>query len=188
VYVPVLQIPWPTMSLVVKTAGSPEAAVRTVRETLRGMDPGLPVANVRTFDESMGRSVATERFSVELLGVFAAFAVLLAAFGIYGLQAYLTEQMRSEIGIRMALGARGGDVLRRVLGRGAVPVLVGLAIGIAVALSFSHLLRSQLYRVSPLDPWTYAAVAVLLGGVALLACYLPARSALRVEPGRLFSE
>lgn len=188
IYVPVLQIPWPTMSLVIKASGSPDAAAESVRKTLRTMDPGLPVANVRTLDDSMGRSVATERFSVALLALFAGVAVLLAAFGIYSVQAYLTEQMRSEIGIRMALGARAADVMRRVLARGAVPVAIGLVVGVGLAVSFSRVLESQLYQVSPVDFWTYAAVALLLGVVALLACYLPARSALRIEPGRLFSE
>lgn len=188
IYVPVLQIPWPTMSLVVKATGSPDAAAESVREALRAMDPGLPVANIRTLDDSMGRSVATERFSAALLALFAGVAVLLAAFGIYGVQAYLTEQMRSEIGIRMALGARAADVLRRVLTRGAVPVAIGLVVGVGLAIALSRVLENQLYQVSPVDVWTYVGVTVLLGGVALLACYLPARSALRIEPGRLFSE
>jgi putative ABC transport system permease protein len=188
IYVPMLQRPWPSMSLVLSTTGGPEAAVQTVRRTLQQFDPGLPVANLRTVEEAVGRSVATERFSVVLLGLFALLATLLAAFGIYGVQAYLTQQMRREIGIRMALGATSRDILRRVLERGLLPVAFGLGLGLALAFAFAHLLESQLYQVQALDPGTFLLVPLVLGTVALLACYLPTRRALRVDPGKLFEE
>ena len=188
VYVPMLQRPWPAMSLVISTHGSPETAVKAVRDTLRQMDPGLPVANVRTIEEAVGRSVSTERFRAFVVGLFAVLATLLAAFGIYGVQSFFTEQMRREIGIRIALGARSGEILRRILARGILPVAVGLGLGLALAAGLGWLLESQLYGVRARDPWTFVLVPLLLGAVALTACYLPARRALRVDPGRLFSE
>lgn len=188
IYVPMLQRPWPAMSLVISTKGSPETAVKTVRETLRQMDPGLPVANVRTIEEAVGRSVATERFSAFVVALFAFLATVLAAFGIYGVQSFFTQQMRREIGIRIALGAGSGEILRRILGRGILPVAVGLGLGLALAAGFGRLLENQLYGVRAQDPWTFILVPLLLGAVALAACYLPARRALRIDPGRLFSE
>lgn len=187
-YVPMLQRPWWSMSLVVKSKASPETTVDTVREALKAMDPGLPIANIRTIEETLGKTVATERFSATLLTLFAALAALLAAAGIYGVQATLTQQMQRDIGIRLALGADSGQVLRPVMARGALPAILGLVAGLILAAGFARILESQLYQVSAWDLETFVAVPLGLGLVALLACYLPARRALGVDPGRLFSE
>ena len=122
------------------------------------------------------------RFLTLLVAVFAAMALLLAAVGTYGVLAFAVEERRHEVGVRMALGADARQVLRLVVGQGMRPVLVGLAVGIAAALLLGRLLASQLYAVTPTDPWTYAVVPAVLLAVALLACLLPGRSAMRTDP------
>jgi ABC-type antimicrobial peptide transport system permease subunit len=133
-------------------------------------------------EEIVAHSIANQRFSMALLGVFAALALLLATVGIYGVLSYLVGERRQEIGVRMALGAKGVDVLRLVLSDGARMTLVGIGIGVLAALILTRLMAGMLYGVAPADPATFAMVALFLSGVALLACYVPARRASRVDP------
>jgi ABC-type antimicrobial peptide transport system permease subunit len=133
-------------------------------------------------EEVVARSIASQRFSLILLGAFAGLALLRAVIGIYGVLSYLVGQRTREIGVRMALGAQRLDVLRMVLGDGARMTMVGAAIGLVAALALTRLMASMLFGVRPTDPVTFAAVAVLLCGIALFACYLPARRAAKVDP------
>ena len=133
-------------------------------------------------EEVVARSIASQRFSLILLGAFAGLALLLAGIGIYGVLSYLVGQRTREIGVRMALGAQRLDVLRMVLGDGARMTMVGAAIGLVAALALTRLMASMLFGVRPTDPVTFAAVAVLLCSIALFACYLPARRAAKVDP------
>jgi ABC-type antimicrobial peptide transport system permease subunit len=130
----------------------------------------------------VARSISSERFSLILLGAFAGLALLLAGIGIYGVLSYLVGQRTREIGVRMALGAQRLDVLRMVMGDGARMTMVGAFIGLVAALALTRLMASMLFGVRPTDPVTFAAVAVLLCGIALFACYLPARRAAKVDP------
>jgi len=171
-----------TMYLVVRTAGDPLALVPGVRQAVGRLDASLPLADVEPLERVVSDSLVRSRFLTLLVAVFAAMALLLAAVGTYGVLAYAVAQRRHELGIRMALGATGRDVLRLVVTQGMRPVLAGLALGLAGAFLVSRALASQLYGVAPTDPATYAAVPVVLVGVALVACLLPGASATRVDP------
>ena len=171
-----------TMTVTVRTRGAPLALAAAVRRVVTTLDPALAVSDVRSLDDVVSRSVAAPRFTATLIGVFALLALTLAAAGIYGVVAYVVAQRTAELGIRVALGARVPDVLRLVVGQGMRPVGIGLLAGLAGALLLSRTLSRLLYEVAPTDVLTYAIVAALLGGVALLACYLPARRAARVDP------
>jgi ABC-type antimicrobial peptide transport system permease subunit len=138
--------------------------------------------NAHTMDEIISDSLAARRFSMILLGVFAALALALSSIGIFGVISYVVSQRTHEIGIRMALGAQRSDVLRLMLGDGMKMTLIGVAIGVVAALLVTRLMQNMLFGVSAADPLTFAAVAVILSGVALLACYLPTRRAMRVDP------
>jgi putative ABC transport system permease protein len=137
---------------------------------------------VETLDQYFAQSVAAPRFITLLLSGFAGLALLLASVGIYGVISYIAVQRTHEVGIRMALGAQKREIIRTVVAKGLVPALAGLAIGIGGALRLTRLLSSLLYGVSPADPLTFAVVSVILIGVALLACYIPARRAAKVDP------
>jgi putative ABC transport system permease protein len=137
---------------------------------------------VRSYDDIVASSIASQRFSMVLLGIFASLALLLSSVGIYGVISYLVGQRTHEIGIRITLGAQPGDILRMVLGQGAHMALVGIAVGLAAALGLTRLMAGLLYGISSTDPLTFAGVAMLLGVVALGACYVPARRAMRVDP------
>jgi putative ABC transport system permease protein len=182
IYVPFVQNPFWAADIAVRVHGNPSALSGTLREQIRAIDSALPVAEVRPMAEVIGSSIAQPRFRTTLLSLFGAAALLLAAIGIYGVLAYTVAQQTREIGIRMALGANPGKVLRLVLGRGLRLAGFGTAIGILAALMLTQLLNSLLFGVSATDPVTFAAVAGLLLGVALLACYVPARRAMRVDP------
>jgi putative ABC transport system permease protein len=169
-------------SLVVRTTGDPAAAAPAIRAAVHGVDADLPVAGVMPMQEFLGGLLMTERFSAVLMATLAALGLLLAALGLYGVMAYSVGLRRGEIGLRMALGARPRDVLRLVIGQGLMLILAGLAAGVVGALALTRLLGGMLYQVSPADPRTFAVVAVVLGGVALAACWLPARRAARVNP------
>ncbi len=182
VYVPFVQNPFWAADIVVRAHGNPSALSGALREQIRAIDPALPVAEVRTMPEVISNSVAQPRFRTTLLSLFGGAALLLAAIGIYGVLAYTVVQQTREIGIRMALGANPGRVLRLVLLRGLQLAGAGTAIGVLAALLLTQLLNSLLFDVSATDPLTFAAVAGLLLGAALLACYLPARRAMRVDP------
>lgn len=186
--------PWPTaywpypelaysgMTILVRTGTAPLSIVPTIREIVAGLDKDEPMADIASMDQLIARSVARSRFMMFLLGVFAALALILASIGIYGVMSYAVAQRTNEIGIRMALGAQRRDVLRLVLGHGSRLALTGVAIGVVAALLLTRLMVSLLFRVSATDPVTFAAVAVLLTLVALLACYIPARRAMKVDP------
>jgi ABC-type antimicrobial peptide transport system permease subunit len=153
-----------------------------VREQVQSVDSTLPVYGAQTLNETVSASLAQRRFSLEMVGLFALTALLLAGLGIYGLISYLVSERTHEIGIRLALGASRSNILRMVLRQGLGLAIVGAAVGIVCALIVSHLMASLPYGVRPTDPLTFACVALLLIGVALLACYIPARCATRVDP------
>ncbi len=170
------------MSMVVRTTDDPERLGTAVTKAIREVDPEQPVFGVMSMERLIDNAGAERRVSMLLLLLFAAIALLLSALGIYGVMAYTTNQRRHEIGIRMALGARGGDVLRLVLGQGMRLVALGLGLGLVGAWLLSRVLASQLYGITRQDPLTYLSVAALLAFVALTATWLPARRATRVDP------
>src|SRR5262249_35397228 len=170
------------LSLHLRSAGDPALLVESVRRELRALDPQLPATRIRTLEEQRRNSLYSERVTALLLSAFGGLALLLAALGIYGAMAYAVTQRTREVGIRMALGARGGDVLRLMLRQGAWLIVAGVALGLAGAFAATRLIRSFLYQVSATDPLTFVAAPLLLAGVALLACYVPARRATKVDP------
>jgi putative ABC transport system permease protein len=153
-----------------------------VRNVVESLTPDVPVHSIITMDQLVKRSMANRRFSLELLGVFAATALLLAAIGIYGVMSYTFSQRAHEVGIRVALGAQRLDILRMAVGEGMFVVGIGLVVGIAGAVAVTRVFRSMLFGVDATDPMTLTVVAAMLAGVALLACYVPARRATRVDP------
>jgi putative ABC transport system permease protein len=168
--------------LVVRTNVEPLGLAAVVRRTVWEIDKDQPVSTIRTMEELLSESIARQRFSMLLLGIFATVALLLAAVGIYGVMADSVTQRTHEIGIRLALGARRGDVLRLVVKQGMVLALIGVAIGAAASLALTRLMKSLLYDVSATDPATFLGVSLLLAVVALLACLIPARRATKVDP------
>jgi predicted permease len=171
-----------SVAVVLRTEGDPTAVMGSVRRAVEEIDPREVIYNVRTMDEVVSSSFAARRLSMLLLSIFAALALVLACVGIYGVISYLVTQRTHEIGVRMALGAERSDVLRLVIGHGARMALVGVTIGVGAALGLTRLMASQLFGVSAYDPLTFAAVAMLLIVVAIAACYIPARRAMRVDP------
>jgi putative ABC transport system permease protein len=182
-YVPVLQDPnWGSLTFVVRTAGEPTAFAGAVREAIRSVDPTLPTYNLKTMDDVVAASAAPRRLPMLLLSAFAGVAMLLAMLGIYGVTSYYVTQRTHEIGVRMALGARFDQILRLVLKQGMVLVMMGVVIGAIGSWFATRLLSSLLFEVSVTDSVTFTGVAVLLIVVALLACYIPARRATKVDP------
>ncbi|MGA7854102.1 MAG: ABC transporter permease [Candidatus Acidiferrales bacterium] len=187
-YMPLLQIPdkfWsgpPQAEVVVRTKASPASMVPAIREVVEKLNSENVIFDTKPMEEIVAESLAARRFSMILLSVFAALALLLSSIGIYGVISYVVGQRTHEIGIRMALGAQRGDVLRLMLGEGMKMALIGVAIGAAVALGLTHIMAKMLFRVSATDPVTFGAVAIVLSAVALAACYIPARRAMRVDP------
>jgi len=181
-YLPEAQYPTGYMTMVVRSSAEPSALLGAVRREVGAADRELAVYGVATMAELLADSVALWRFTMLLLGVFAAVAVALAGVGIYGVISYTVTQRTREIGVRVALGAQSRDVLRLVLGRGLALVSVGIALGLAGGLALTRVISSLLFGVSSRDPLTFASVAALLAAVALLACYLPARRATKVDP------
>jgi predicted permease len=186
---PFMQLPEKLMPLaatvvavVLRTEGDPTAAMSSVRRAVNDIDPREVIYNVETLDEVIANSYAARRFSMILLGIFAALALALACVGIYGVVSYLVGQRTHEIGVRMALGAQPNDVLRLVLGHGAKMALVGVAVGIAGAFGLTRWMANELFGVTAHDPVTFAGVAGLLMLVAVAACYVPARRATKVDP------
>jgi putative ABC transport system permease protein len=170
------------MGLVVRTTGRPEDLVNAAQKQVWSLDPDHPALRVAAMEDILNKAVAIPRFNVFLFGVFAAVALLLAAIGIYGLMAYLVAQRTHEIGIRLALGAQKSDVLWLVMKHGMKLAVMGMALGLAAAWALTRLIRNWLFGVSATDPLTFAGIVVLLTSVALLACYLPARRAAKVDP------
>jgi putative ABC transport system permease protein len=181
-YAPFVQAPWPFLTAVARTADAPEGAAGSLRHLLARLDPEQAAGEIRTFDQFLARSIATPRFTAILLGAFASLALLLAGFGLYGVMAYSVAQRRREIGIRMALGAQAADVRSLVISQAVRLGAAGLAIGLAGALAVTRVLDSLLFGVTASDPLTFAAVSAALITVLLLAAYLPARRATRVDP------
>jgi predicted permease len=188
-YLPFRQVPDQYLPLecteanvLVRTAGSPLALAGAIRHTVQSLDSRQIMYGERTMEEIMGASLAQRRFGMILLGAFAGLALLLSGIGIYGVLSYVVAERTHEIGIRMALGAGAPEILRLVLGRGGRMVLAGTLLGLAGAASLTRLISGMLYGVSATDPLTFGGVALLLAAVALLACYIPARRATRVEP------
>ena len=169
-------------SAVVRFAGSESGVVDSIRRASREMNSEQVVYGEQTMEGVIADTIAERRFSMILLATFAGLALVLASIGIYGVLSYLVGQRTPEIGIRMALGAQRGDVLKLVFGEGVRLALLGAAIGIVAALGLTRLMSSLLYGVSATDPLTFAAVAAVLLSVTLAACYIPARRAMRVDP------
>ena len=171
-----------SLTYVVRTPGSPTALVEAVRRTIQTMDPNLPMANVETMERLVRRSMARTSFTMVLLGTASLVALLLGTVGIYGVVSYLVTQRTREIGVRVALGAREGAVSRMVLRQGALLAGAGIGVGLLAAFGLTRVMGALLFGVSPADPLTYGSVATLLGGVVLLATWLPARRAARIDP------
>ncbi len=188
-YFPLLQVPDQFMPLTSKGGGfmmrtrvDPDTVLPSIRQTIEHMNTQQVVYGAETMNDVISDSLAARRFAMILLGVFAAVALVLACVGIYGVISYLVGQRTHEIGVRIALGAQRSDVLRLVLGQGAKMALVGVGIGVAVALGLTRLMANQLFGVSAHDPLTFGGVALVLVIVALAACYIPARRAMKVDP------
>ena len=175
--------PWKRwMSVVARTSSDPAALAQSVKQQVWKIDPQLPLTKVKTMDEVAAASFAARRFNMWLLAVFAGLALLLAAVGIYGVMSYGVTQRTQEIGIRMALGARGADVLRLIIKNGMKLTLIGIVLGLISAFALTRLMTSLLFGITPTDKATFATVSFLLVAVALLACYIPARRATKVDP------
>jgi putative ABC transport system permease protein len=176
------QTPRRGFSLIVRTAGEPTAMLRTMREQIWALDRQQPLYNVRTVDQVLAQSIARPRFNMLLITILAGVALVLAAVGIYGVMSYSVSQRSHEIGIRMALGATAGDVLRLVVRHGMMLAGIGLALGLLAAFGLTRIMSSLLFGISVTDPITYFGLALLLGAIAFLACYIPARRATKVNP------
>ncbi len=181
-YLPHRQSPWPEMTLVLRAGANVAGLASAARAQVRFMDAQLPVAKVMTMDQGLRDSVAQPRFRALLFGLFAALALVLGAIGLYSVMAYSVTQRTNEIGIRMALGANAGDVMKMIIREGSSIIVLGLAVGLAGAFGLTRLLASLLFGVGVSDPLTFAGVSILLAIVAMLACYLPARRATKVDP------
>jgi putative ABC transport system permease protein len=170
------------MTIVVRSAIEPTALGTALREQVQALDKDQPVSEIKTMEWYLADSMAQRRFNMFLLGVFAGLALVLAAVGIYGVIAYTVAQRTHEMGIRIALGAKGGDILRLVFGHAMATTLTGIALGLGASFALTRLLRSLLYEVSPTDPVVFGAISLLLLSVAVIATYLPARRAMKVNP------
>jgi putative ABC transport system permease protein len=182
IYLPHGQSPSQQMVMVVKTKGDPESQVASVRNEVWAVDKDQPVYNIRTMEQLLSKSMAQRRFNMLLVGIFASVALVLAAIGLYGVMAYSVTQRTHEIGIRMALGAQAKDVLKMVVGQGMMLALLGVVVGLTAAFALTRVMSSLLFNVSATDPTTFIGVSLLLSLVALMACYIPARKATRVDP------
>ena len=181
-YVPAARAPWSGVALVARTRGEPGAAAAAVRRELRALDPGLPAYDVRTMDQVLAYATWPQRLFGEIFASFGVLALGLAAIGVYGVMAYAVAQRTREIGVRMALGARAGDVLRMVMRQGVVLIAVGMGVGLPAALALARLMAGALYGVTPADPAAFVLAPLVLAAAALLASWLPARRAARVDP------
>ena len=179
---PFTQSPRGGMSLVVRGAADLTSLVASVRGAAQAVDPALPVFNVKTMETVIADSVSGSRLNALLLGLFAALAMALSALGIYSVMSYTVEQNTREIGVRMALGARGADVLKLVVGQGLALTAMGLVVGLTTAFELTRLMENLIFGVSATDPATLIATPLILTLVALLACYVPARRATKVDP------
>ncbi|MGA9770728.1 MAG: ABC transporter permease [Blastocatellia bacterium] len=182
-YIPYQQDPWSSaLTIAMRTTGDPASLSQAVRSEVRSLDSSLPVTNLRTMKELVDRSVAEPRFRTLLLGVFAGVALLLSMLGIYGVMSWSVAQRTREVGVRMALGAAPADILRLLIGQGMIVALVGVGIGISGAFMLTRVLASFLFEVNATDLLTFVSISVLLLAAAMLACYVPARRATRIDP------
>jgi putative ABC transport system permease protein len=183
-YRPLAQYPFPqpTLTWVLRTAGDPRSAIGHARAAIAAVDPSLGVSDVATMEQVMSDSTSDRRLNMLLFALLGGLALALAAVGVYGVVAYSVTQRTHEIGVRMAIGARPADVVRMVLAEGGRLAMAGVAAGSVAAIVGARLIRGLLFEVSATDPLTYAAVALGLLAVALLASYIPARRATRVDP------
>jgi putative ABC transport system permease protein len=181
-YAPISQLSWLIFSPAIRTRVDAETIATEVRSELGKLDPDLPVYEVRTMSQVAAETTTAQRMTLNLVGAFAVLALLLATIGIYGVMSYAVTQRGREIGIRMALGAARGDVLRMVLGQGMRVATVGAAAGIAIAFAAVRLMSGLLFGIKASDPLTFVGVTLLLGAVAAAACWIPARRAARVDP------
>ncbi|MEJ7709995.1 MAG: FtsX-like permease family protein [Pyrinomonadaceae bacterium] len=182
VYVPYGQFSFPVRYVTVRTSFDPSTLVATVRREVAALDPNQAVTSVATMEQLFSNALARPRFNALLLGLLSVLAVTLAAVGLYGVVSYSVSARTNEIGVRMALGARGRDVLSLVVKQGMILVLVGIAVGLAASLILTRLLASLLFGVSATDPLTFLVIPLALMTVGLLACIIPARRATRVDP------
>ncbi len=188
VYLPYRQVAQPFMAVAVRTAGSPDRYVNLVRGAVRSVDPDQPISGVSDMDELLSKSVGQRRLSMMLLSLFSGIALVLASIGIYGVMSYSVTQRSRELGVRIALGADRGDVLRLVLRQGMGLALLGIGIGLAAALALTRLIESQLYGVAATDPLTFVLVAGVLATTALVANLIPAVRAMRMDPAGVLRE
>jgi putative ABC transport system permease protein len=182
VYWPQNQTPDTGMTLAIQASGNPMTLVPVIQREVNAIDPDLPVYRVRTMGEVMGESLQRRRMALILLAGFAGLALLLASIGIYGVMSYAVAQRRIEIGLRMALGADRGQVLRMMIGNGMATIAVGLAVGLILALALTRLMRGLLFGVHASDPLALGGATLLLVVAALLAIFIPARRATKVNP------
>jgi putative ABC transport system permease protein len=181
-YLPAAQAPLPDMTLLVRTSNDPTSIIAAVRQTVWSIDPNQPIANINTLEQIVSDSIAQPRLNMVLMMLFGGLALLLSAVGIYGLLSYAVTQRTQELGIRMALGANVGDVLKLVLKQGMLLALIGEAIGLFAAFAVTRLIRGLLFGVTPTDTTIFGGVVIVLTLTALLACWVPARRATKVDP------
>jgi predicted permease len=181
-YFSLLQHPEPMATFLIRSQSDPARLAGAMKDAVRAVDPSLAVARIKVMSDLVSASLAPRRFVVTLLGIFAGLALLMAVIGLYGVISYSVGQRTQEIGIRVALGAQRSEVLKLVVGQGMQLTGVGLVIGLVASLAFSRLLRSQIYHVSVFDPLTFLVTALILVAAGALACYIPARRAMRVDP------
>jgi putative ABC transport system permease protein len=182
IYRPFAQTTFPLIAFAVRTGGDPLSLVAGVKNAIYAVDKDQPVFKVITMEKLAAESVTLRRVSMLLVGGLSALALILAAIGVYGVMSYTISQQQREIGLRMALGAQASDVLKLVIGQGMKPALSGMIIGLLASFALSWLIKSLLFGVSATDPTTFVVTSILLGGVALLACWIPARRATKVDP------
>ncbi|HMF55794.1 MAG TPA: FtsX-like permease family protein, partial [Pyrinomonadaceae bacterium] len=181
-YRPLLRDYSNNVTLVARTMGDPQAAIRGLRREIQNLDAALPLYNVETLTEHMNVPLFPARMAATVLGSFGVLALILATIGIYGVMSFVVAGRTREIGVRMALGAQRRDVLKLILRQGMMLALIGIGLGLLAAAAVSRIMGSLLYGVSPTDLVTFALIALLLAGVALMACLIPARRATRVDP------
>jgi putative ABC transport system permease protein len=181
-YVVAAQSPWQYMTLVVRSADDPASLTPLVRREVWAIDKDQPLSEIATMDELFAKAVAPQRFNMLLVGLFAALALTLASVGIYGVIAYSVTQRAQEMGVRLALGASSRDILSLIVGQAMLTALVSVALGLVAALALTRVMASLLYEVSAKDPLIFAGLSALLLGVAMIASYIPARRATKVDP------
>ena len=187
-YYPVLQRPEQFTGILIRTDGDPAALTRSVRAAVADVDPTIALTNPGTMAEIVDQSTADRELTMNLLLAFAFLALLLASLGVYSVMAYSVAQRTDEIGVRMALGAAAGDVLRMVLRQGMALAGIGLAIGLVAALLLTRLMSTMLFSVAPYDPLVYLAIAALFAATAAIACWIPSLRAARVDPATALHE